>query len=300
MLQAREAAVSVPAASRAAWPDEVLELRGPGTPLPALLAGLWRARPVLVMLARQDFYARYRRTRLGLLWAAGLPLIQAIVLSIVFTHVVRFGAAVQHALGAGSFSYPVFVYAGLTAWAFFSGNLLSASTAIVDNRGMASRIYFPRAFFPLLVVASGVYPLLITLVILLLLTVALQGGITVAFLWVIPGAALTLAVTSGFGLLLSAAHVYFRDIRFLVQAALSVMLYLSPVLYSLSTAPLLLRHVLTYSPMSGPIELFRLAVRSADPNWPTAVAGGLGWFAVLTVVGLWLQSRYDRVFVDLL
>jgi len=276
------------------------ELRGPGTPVGTLLLELWRARDVLWALARKDFYARYRRTMLGLLWAVGLPLVQAVVLAVVFTHIVRFASALRHSPQGEHVKYAVFLYAAIAAWSYFSTTMPTAATAIVDNGALARKIYFPRAIFPLLGVASGIYPLAISAGILLLLTVALQHSVSIDFLWVVPGCALTVAITAGFGLMLSALHVYFRDVRFIVQAVMSVLFYLSPIIYAVESAPGALRHVVGATPMAGPIELMRLAIGGADSNWPAIVAGGVGWFVATTAIGLWLQSRHDRVFVDLM
>lgn len=280
--------------------DVGFELRGPGTPLGTLLTELWRAKNVMWTLARKDFHARYRRTMLGLLWAVGLPLVQAAVLAVVFTHIVHFAAALKHLPQGATVRYPVFVYAAITVWSFFSTNMPTAATAIVDNGAVAQKIYFPRALFPLLAVAAGVYPLGISFGVLLALTLGMQHAVTVSFLWVIPGGLLALAITAGFGLALSALHVYFRDIRFIVQAVMSVLFYLSPIIYAVQSAPGVLRHIVGYGPMAGPIELMRLAVGAGDPNWVAIVGGGIGWFAVTAAIGLWLQSRYDRVFVDLM
>jgi ABC-type polysaccharide/polyol phosphate export permease len=274
------------------------ELHGPSTPVSRLLADLWAARRVLAVLARKDFYARYRRTSLGLLWAVGLPLVQAAVLAVVFTRVVHLGNLVNRT--NGHVSFPVFLYAGLTAWSYFATNMPPAATAIVDNAGLAGKIYFPRALFPLLVVTTGLYPLVIGTGVLFAMTLALEHHVGVDFLLVLPAMALTVAITAGLGLVLSALHVYFRDIRFVVQAVMSVLFYLSPVIYSLNAAPGALGHVVSYGPMAGPIELFRLATAGADDGWGLAVLGGVGWFVVTAAIGLVLQSRNDRVFVDLL
>lgn len=276
------------------------ELRGPGTPPRLLLAELWRSRRVLVALARKDFYARYRRTVFGLLWAVGLPLIQAAVLAVVFTHIVHFASALRHTPQGAHVHYPVFLYAALVAWSFFSTSMPSAATSIVDNSQLARKIYFPRALFPLLTVATGVYPLVVSVGVLLVLTLAIQHSITVSFLWTIPAVVLAVAITAGFGLVLSAAHVYFRDIRFIVQAVMSVLFYASPIIFAVHSAPTALQHVIGAGPMTGPIELMRLGVGGADSNWWVYVFGGLGWFAVTTVLGIALQSKYDRVFVDLM
>jgi ABC-type polysaccharide/polyol phosphate export permease len=273
------------------------ELSGPGTPVRRLVASMWRTRQVLFVLARKEFFARYRRASLGLLWALGLPLVQAVVLALVFTHVVHVGAAVRDVHG-GEFSYAVFVYSGIVGWSYFTGNMPAAATSVVDSAGLAGKIYFPRLMLPLLAVATGVYPLVISLFVLLAMTLVIQHGVGPEFLFVVPAAMLTIAITAGFGLALSALHVYFRDIRFLVQAVMSVLFYATPIIYSLANAPESVRPLLAISPMSGPIEIFRMATVGADPGWPTAVLAGTGWFVVLTALGLFLHSRFDRVFVD--
>lgn len=274
------------------------ELSGPGTPVRALLATTWRTRNVLLVLARKDFYARYRRTSLGVLWALGLPLVQAVVLTLVFTHVVRVGGAVQHAQGGHHFSYAVFVYSGIVGWSYFSATMPNAATAVVDNSGLAGKIYFPRLMLPLLVVVTGIYPLVISLGVLLVMALALQHVIGPAFLYVIPAAVFTVAMAAALGVALSAVHVYFRDIRYLVQAVLSVLFYATPVIYSLANAPHSVRNLLAFGPMAGPIELFRMATVGADPAWRQAVVAGCVWVVVLGTVGIYLHSRFDRVFVD--
>jgi len=150
----------------------------------------------------------------------------------------------------------------------------------------------------LLVVVTGLFPLVFSILALLLLTLALQHSIGPEFLFVIPGGLMAAAITASLGIALSAVHVYFRDVKFLVQAVMSVLFYLSPVIYSLSTAPASARKVLAYGPMTGPIELFRMATVGADSAWPHAIAGGFVWIGVFLTLGVYLHSRFDRVFVD--
>jgi lipopolysaccharide transport system permease protein len=273
------------------------ELSGPQTPVLALLATTWRTRQVLLVLARKDFFARYRRTSLGLLWALGLPLIQAAVLTLVFTKFVHVGARVNLAHGE-HINYAVFIYSGMVVWSYFAANMPGSATAVVDNTGLAGKIYFPRMMLPLLVVTTGLYPLAISLVVLLVLTLVLQHGIGPEFLLVLPAALLAIGITAAFGLTLSALHVFFRDVKFLVQAAMSVLFYVTPVIYSLSVAPESARPYLAFGPMAGPVELARMATVGADSSWPIAVLGGLGWFVILGAIGLVLHGRFDRVFVD--
>jgi ABC-type polysaccharide/polyol phosphate export permease len=107
------------------------------------------------------------------------------------------------------------------------------------------------------------------------------------------------ALTAAFCLTLAALHVYFRDVRWMVQAALVAWIYISPVIYPLSRAHGL-AHVLWINPATGMVELFHAAIVGASGDWLPAVWWSLGWVIGLSVVGIALFRRFDRVFVDLL
>ncbi|MGZ6801707.1 MAG: ABC transporter permease [Nocardioidaceae bacterium] len=261
-----------------------------------LLAQLWAARALVVVLAKKDFYVRYRRTSLGVLWAVGLPLLQAAVLTVVFSHVVH---ADQLVHGRHD-SYPVFLYAGLVPWSYVSTVLPGAATAIVDNLGLVTKVYFPRVLTVLLVALSGLVPLGIGVAVVVALQATLGSGLGPQVLLLLPAAALVVALVVALGAVLSALHVYSRDVRYVVQASMTVGFYVTPVLYPLDAVPSVLRGAVSWLPAAGPVELFRAATVGADPGGGTAVLASLLWVLALGGLGLWLQSRRDRVFVDLL
>ncbi len=285
-----------PARALSRHPDEGFELTGPSTPVGTLVRELWQARALLVVLARKDFFVRYRRTSLGVLWAVGLPLVQALVLTVVFSHVVRADRLVE----GRDVPFPVFLYAALVPWGYVAAVLPGAATAIVDNLNLVTKIYFPRVLTVALVVLTGLVPLVTGMVLLAVLTARPRSGARPAGAWMLPGALLVGALMLGIGACLSALHVYLRDVRYLVQALMTVGFYLTPVLYPLDAAPGALSTLLALLPAAGPVELFRAATVGADPGWQLAVAASVGWVVVTCTAGLWLQSRRDRVFTDLL
>jgi ABC-type polysaccharide/polyol phosphate export permease len=280
-------------------PEAGFELRGPSTPPRVMLRELWAARHLLVILARKDFYVRYRRTVLGVIWAVGVPLVQAVVLSVVFTHVVGIG----HTYASSQQAYAVFLYSALVPWNYLANAGPSAATAIVDNVALAGKIYFPRALPVLVTAASAIYPFSIGIVLLLIMSLVVGSGVGVSFLLVIPGAALAVLLVVCVGLCLSALHVYFRDIRYIVMAVLSVGFYLTPIIYPLSRLSQhhhVLRDLIAMGPGAGPIEIFRAATIGADSALTLAVVACGVWCVVFGSIGFWLQCRRDRVFVDLL
>lgn len=256
----------------------------------SLAGDLWRSRELIGVLARKEFFVRYRRASFGLVWALGIPLIQALVLAVVLHHFVRFNTA-----GA----YPVFVFSGVLAWSFFSTGISAGTTAIVDNRDISTKIYFPRSVFPAMVVLSGVYGLALTA--LLLVAFEAAYGTTPGWdsLVLAPAVALSVVVTLSITLVLAALQVYFRDVKFLVQAALLGWFYLTPVFYPLGAVGRI-GPWLRVNPMTAPVELFRAATVGADPGWVTSLWWSLGWSAFMLLAAVLLYRRFDRVFADLL
>lgn len=269
---------------------EGVDLSGERTAVVDLVRRIMHHRELVVILARKEFFTRYRRASFGLVWAVLLPLVQAMVLALVLSRFVKFRTEVP---------YVVLVYAGMVPWSFFSQAVTAASTSIVDNSDISSRIYFPRAILPLMTAASGVYGMVAATVVLLV--VALFGGVALGpeLLLLLPAAVLLVLLTAALGLVLAALHVYFRDVRFLVSAGLMPLLYATPVLYPLERLPSGLRHVVSANPMSAVVQLFRAAlgveVRVREPLiWTGA------WTTLLLAAGLLLHARRDRVFSDLL
>lgn len=270
---------------------EVLRLdNGPSAPQ-QLAKTIWASRELINTLARKEFFVRYRRASFGVLWAAGLPLIQATVLSVVFSHVVRVHT---------STSYPVFVFSGMCVWTYFTNTIMTGSTSIVDNASLTNKIYFPRAILPLVQVRANLYGLAINVVIVIALALGFQEGINLHIFILIPATILLVLLCSSMVLTLAALHVYFRDIRYIVQAVFTGLLYLTPVFLPLQRYPTALRNVVLANPATGIAQLFHLAVDGSAARWGTAVLVSFGWTLVLGVLAVWLHCARDRVMADLL
>jgi lipopolysaccharide transport system permease protein len=268
-----------------------LDLHGERTPVGTLLKEIWSRRALLVLLVRKDFHIRYRRASFGMLWAVALPLLQSVVLAVVFSKVVR-ANLVAH--------YPAFVLMGMAPWTYFGGALSAGATGIVDQSQMSSRVYFPRAILALVSVGSNLYAFFITLVIVIAITPLLGVGLGLPLLFVFPATLLLVAFTTAICLTMSALHVYFRDVRYAVTAALLVWLYVTPVIYPPSAVPHVLRVVLAINPLTGIVGLFHQAtVGSSGPLLVPAIISA-AWTVALLFAGTVLQARYDRVFADLL
>lgn len=265
------------------------DLRGEHGSMAELLRDLRRSWPLLRVLAKKEFLVRFRRATFGVVWALALPLLQACVLALVLPKFVRFDV---------EGSYVLFVLAGSTVWSFFATAIADGTASIVAAQDISTRVYFPRLVLPMVVVLANLYALLPGVAVLAGATIV-DHGLTVRILWLGPAVALATLLVASLAAVLSALHVYFRDVRYFVQASLIAWFYLTPVIYPLDAIGGL-RPWIELNPVTGVVELFRAGTVGIEGAWLTSVAWSAGWSAVLLVVGLMVHHRRDRVFVDLL
>jgi ABC-type polysaccharide/polyol phosphate export permease len=256
----------------------------------------WRAwfadmrahREVLLALARKDFQTRYKRASLGVIWAVAVPVIQGAVMAVVFSRVVRTGSGPDFA---------AYVLSGVMGWSYFSTTLLASSTSVVDGSGLADKVWFPRALLPMVPPLANSVGLLISYGVLVLLVPLIGADVSVRLLLLPVAMVLLVAWTLGLGLVTSALYVYFRDVRYLVQASLLVWLYVTPIVY---TKELLGPYAawIDANPMTGIVTVFHIAVVGEQHDWVRSVVISVATTVVLLVVGLEAHRRHERLFVD--
>jgi lipopolysaccharide transport system permease protein len=273
-----------------ASPHTVLELSGESTPIPVLVRDLWQHRGLLPMLAAKDFHARYRSASLGILWSVFLPLLQGAVFAVVFTRVVRIPVSPDT-------NYPVFVISGMVLWSYFTQSVIAGSTAIVDGASIAGKVYFPRLILPAVPVLANGVSFVISGVTLLGLMAVFGVSYRVELLLLPVGMALTALLAALLASLLTLLHVYFRDVRYMVQAVLLVALYIAPVIYPLAQAKRL-QNILLVNPVTGPLQLTRFAIFGEAERLGASLLITAAWIVALTIITLLAYRRHERVAVD--
>jgi lipopolysaccharide transport system permease protein len=268
--------------------DDVLELTAAPATRREIVADVLSHREVLIALARKDFQTRYKRATLGVLWAVAVPVLQASVMAVVFTKIVRFDTEGK---------YAPFVMVGIVAWTFFAGTLTTGSTAIVENASLTEKVWFPRSLLPIVPALANVIGFLISLTVVVLLLPAFDVALRPRLLLLVPATILLVAFTAALSLVLAGLHVYFRDVRYLVQAALLVWIYVTPIIYP---QDLLGRWswLLDFNPLTGIVDLFRLGTIGVAPDWQRPVAVAVGLTIGLALVAVEVYRRHDRLFAD--
>lgn len=266
-----------------------LELHAEAIPLAELFATLRRRLDLLPLLARQHFRGQYRAARLGVAWSALQPLVRGAVLAVVFTQFVPIeGTPVP---------YPAFVLGGTAIWAFVSAGVTEGTTAITSSSELASRVYFPRLLLPAMPAAAGLPSLLITLVLVILLSLAfgVVPGWPLLLLPLAIGLAFVLVVVLSANLAL--LHVYFRDVGPLVRTGMSVAFYATPIIYPTDLADQL-RPLLEANPFTGPVVAVRWSLFGGQEEVGAALWWTAGWIVVLVVTAALAYRRHERVCVD--
>lgn len=253
---------------------------------------LWHSREVAYRMAQRDIIVRYRQTVLGIGWVVLQPLMSAGVFTLVFGKVAGFTS--------GPVPYFLFSLAGTLVWTVFSGTLGRASSALVGNQALVSKVYFPRLLVPLSSVASVLLDFLVGLVLAVALLFAWRINPGWPVLLVPVWTLLAAMLGVGIGIAASALMVKYRDVGYVLPWVTQVLLYASPVAYPLSHVPQSLRWLFDLNPATWFLESFRWSLlgTEAPPAWQM---GALVVAAVVVLLGgtLWFQ-RFEREFADVI
>lgn len=198
-----------------------LHARGRGGKIGEIFA----RRELLNLLVRRDLQARYRDSFLGFLWTVIRPIIQFLMYFIVL------GQFLRAAQGIDQFA--IYLFSGLTLFAFFSDMVFGATGSIIGNAGLVKKIYLPREIFPLASIGGAGFMFIVQLGILLLAAIVFQALPAPAeMLWFFPSVGLILVYGVAIGLLLAAWNVYLRDIQYLTEVVMMLAMWASPIVYS--------------------------------------------------------------------
>ncbi len=251
------------------------------------LLELYHYRELLRVLVSSELKLRYRRSVLGFFWTLLNPLLMMVVLSVVFSTVMRFNIR----------DYWVSLVAGLLPWTFFSQSVGTSLMSIVGKGALLKKVYIPKSIIPLSVVLAGLVNFLLSLVAMLVLMLAVGHPPALAVLFLpIPIAFMTLFAI-GMALVFSCLNVYFRDFGHMTEVILQAWFYTSPVIYSLAMVPEPYRPYFMWNPLYFIIECFREPIfNGALPSAETVLTAGVVSL-LAAIVGFLIFVRFERGFI---
>jgi lipopolysaccharide transport system permease protein len=260
------------------------------------LRDLWAYRELIFFLTWRDVIVRYKQTILGAAWAIINPLINMLVLQVVFGNFAGMEPE-------GDIPGPLFRFASVLPWGLFAGALNAAGRSMLSNRSILTKVYFPRLIIPLSSVLSGLVDFAIGFVVLL--GMMLYWGVLPSLrLFALPLIILLALITAlGTGLWFSALNVLYRDVGYVLPVLTQLLLFISPVGYSTGDAPIQWQWLYALNPMVGVIESFRWAALGTVPGdslplWAlVAISTAVAVFLLIT--GLFYFRRMERTFADM-
>lgn len=251
---------------------------------------IWHYRDLFRALGGRDLRLRYRQTFLGVAWVVLQPLAAAGIFAFVF-------GTIAH-VPTDDRPYVLFALAALAGWNFFSSVLTRASTSLIQNPQLVTRVYFPRLILPLSVVPAALVDLLVTLAAFAVIAVA-QGQAFSARVLLLPVAIVLLgALALGAGFAAAALAVRYRDVQYLIPVAIQLALYASPVAYSASAVPARWQALYYANPLAAPIELVRWSLLGTPAPATRALLYSVGAALVLVAGGSAVFRGIERSFAD--
>lgn len=254
------------------------------------LGEIWNYRDLFRALGMRDLRLRYRQTFLGVLWVVLQPLAAAGIFAFVF-------GRIAHVPTDGK-PYVLFAMAALAGWNFFSSIITRASTSLIQNPQLVTRIYFPRLILPLAVVPAALVDLLVTIAAFAIIALGAGHGFDARLIG-LPVAVLLLgALALGAGFAAAALAVRYRDVQYLLPVAIQLALYASPVAYSASAVPERWVQLYYANPLAAPLELLRWSLLGTPaPAWREL------WYSVgvavgCIVIGAAIFRGIERSFAD--
>ena len=253
---------------------------------------IWAYREVLYFLVWRDIKVRYRQTLMGAAWA----IIQPFMTMVVFT--VFFGRLAK--MPSDGAPYPLFAFAALVPWAFFSNGVTQSANSLVHSGHLITKVYFPRLLVPMGRVLSGLPDLGLSFLVLLGMVwwyglFELQPRL----LWLPALALLAFLTALGLGLWLSALNVRYRDIQHAVPFLIQLWLFATPIAYPSSLLSGVWRTVYSLNPLVGVVEGFRWALLGSGEAPGLSVAVSSVAAAVLLISGAYVFRRIERTFADI-
>lgn len=244
------------------------------------LQDLIRNRELLYMITWREIRIRYKQSVMGLLWAVLMPIIITCAGVIVRLAASRVSGQPITAADIGSIGVKAL------PWAFFVSALRFGTNSLTSNSSLVTKIKFPRLVFPLSSVLTSLFDMAIAAPVLLVLLPIAGVGLSPAMLWVPVLLVILIVLTAALCIVLSAANLFFRDIKYLVEVVLTFAIFFTPVLYDVSLAGRW-RDILMINPIAPLLEgLNASIILGQQPDLPwiaysTVIAGTLFWGGVV-------------------
>lgn len=248
---------------------------------------------LLWALTQREVKVRYKQTVLGVAWAIAQPLMLMLAFTVFFG---RFAG-----ISTDGVPYPLFSYAALLPWTFFTTSLVFGVASLVTNTSLVTKVFFPREILPLASVFSASVDFGAAALVYVVLMAIYGVTPTLVLVYIVPLSLVLLVFTAGVTLALAAINVSYRDVRYALPLVTQIWLYATPVIYPLSAVPERVRPLyLAANPMATVVEGYRRVLVTATAPDLSMLALSAGSSVVLLVAAYAYFKLAERSFADVI
>jgi len=260
------------------------------------LGDLWRYKDLVLLFVRRDFVSVYKQTILGPLWYLIQPLLTTITFTVVFGKIAS--------LPTDGLPQFLFYMSGTVVWSYFASCLTKTSDTFVQNANLFGKVYFPRLAVPVSILISNLIAFFIQFglfLVFLLYFVLNNTPIQPNWLWILLSPILLLIMAGlglGLGIIVSSLTTKYRDMRFLVQFGVQLLMYATPVILPVSSIPQRFQWIILANPMTPIVEAFRYAFLGVGTVDVYHLLYSFGFMLVVVFVGSIIFNRVEQTFMD--
>lgn len=251
---------------------------------------IWRYRELFYILSWRDIKVRYKQTLIGAAWSIIRPLLTTIILSFVFSRIANISNSTK-------VPYILLVYVAMLPWQLFSTGLSESSNSLIGNINLITKVYFPRIIIPVSSIITNLVDIVISIIILFGLMWIYKIKISISILLLPFFVFLTVLLTIGSGLLLTALNVKYRDFRYIIPFIIQIGLYITPIGFITNVIPEKYKIYYYINPLVGLIDSFRWSILGTEFNLISFAISTIE-ILVMLFVGVSYFRKTEKSFAD--
>lgn len=253
---------------------------------------IYKYRELLIELVKREIKARYKQSILGYAWVILVPLVNLVVLTLVFSFFIR--------IPTGNVPYPAFLFVALVPWTFTANSITFATQSLLSNSTLITKIYLPREIFPTASVLAKMVDFVLTFLILIVFLLVYRVQLTPYFLFVPLIYLIQVLLVLGVSYILSAINVFFRDVENVIGVFLTVWMYVTPVLYPQELIPERYVPFFNLNPMMPIVNAYRnVMLYGTAPAWQSFIYSACV-STLIFIFGLLFFKSKSKYFADVI
>jgi lipopolysaccharide transport system permease protein len=260
----------------------------------SILSELYQYRRLIFIIFNRDFKSTYKQTLLGPLWIILNPIMTSLVFTVVFSKIGK--------ISTDQIPPFLFYFSAITIWNLFQNNVMQISNFYNSSADNFKKLYFPRLVVPCSYLINNSIKFLIQISILLILcffVYDVKNNLNfISIVSIIYVYFYCLLLSFGLGLILNSFTFWYKDINYLIVYGLTISMYLTPIAYPLSQAPLLLREFLVLNPMTSIVELFRYSIFGIGTIDYISILSSIAFLVLFLLVGVFAFTKTEKNFID--